>query len=195
MPRKQPANAADVIPNPDAAGLCITLLGRFAVWFGRCEVPTTAFSRRKALHLLKLIALQPGHQLHRDQALDLLWPHLAPRSATAQLFAGMPRFLTARAQRTPLILILDDLHAADAGTWKLFDYLSTYGSDDPTRATLPIVTALGALEAGHQPQLALLGEATYLMKDMIADEIHGVGLPPLKELLPKLFAAGVPIHV
>jgi predicted peroxiredoxin len=74
-------------------------------------------------------------------------------------------------------------------------YISTYGSDDPTRATLPIVAAVGALEAGHQVWLALLGEAVYLMKSGIASQLHGVGLPPLGELLPKLFAAGVPIHV
>ncbi|WP_081752849.1 ATP-binding protein [Kallotenue papyrolyticum] len=86
MTRDHPANAAAVTSTPDPAGLCIALLGRFAVWLGQFEVPTTAFPRRKALHLLKLIALQPGHQLHRDQALDLLWPHLTPRAATAQLY-------------------------------------------------------------------------------------------------------------
>jgi uncharacterized protein involved in oxidation of intracellular sulfur len=74
-------------------------------------------------------------------------------------------------------------------------YVSTFGSDDPTRASIPFVAALGAVEAGHQPQIALLGEATYLMKDYIADLIAGVGLAPLKDLLPKLIAHKVPIYV
>ena len=74
-------------------------------------------------------------------------------------------------------------------------YVSTYGSDDPTRAILPIVTALGALAAGHEAQLALLGEASYLVKEGIADEVHGVGMPPLGELFEQIFSAGVPIHV
>jgi predicted peroxiredoxin len=75
-------------------------------------------------------------------------------------------------------------------------YTSTYGSDDPTRASIPFVSAvLGALEAGHQPQIALLGEATYLMKDCIAEQIDGVGWPPLKELLAKAIDHGVPIYV
>jgi predicted peroxiredoxin len=74
-------------------------------------------------------------------------------------------------------------------------YISTFGSDDPTRATLPFVSALGALEAGHKAQIALAGEATYLMKDYVADQVHGVGWAPLKELLQKTIAQGVPIHV
>lgn len=74
-------------------------------------------------------------------------------------------------------------------------YTSSWGSDDPTRATIPFVAALGALEAGHQPQIALLGEATYLMKDVIADQVHGVGWPPLKELLAKVREHAVPIYV
>lgn len=74
-------------------------------------------------------------------------------------------------------------------------YVSTFGSDDPTRATLPFVAAVGALEAGHRPQVFLAGEATYLMKDVIADQVHGVGWPPMKELLQKAIANGVPIFV
>ena len=41
----------------------------------------------------------------------------------------------------------------------------------------------------------LLGEATYLMKDVIVDQIDGVGWPPLRELLPKVIENGTPIHV
>ena len=74
-------------------------------------------------------------------------------------------------------------------------YVSTYGSDDPTRATLPFVAALGAVEAGHKPQVFLVGEATNLMKDVIADQVHGVGWAPMKELLQKAIANGVPIFV
>ncbi len=74
-------------------------------------------------------------------------------------------------------------------------FVSTFGSDDPTRATLPLVAANGAIEAGHTPQLFLAGEATYLMKDIVADQVYGVGWPPFKELLSKLVAHGVPTFV
>ncbi len=74
-------------------------------------------------------------------------------------------------------------------------YISTFGSDDPTRATLPFVAASGAVEAGHQPQLALLGEASYLMKSDIAEQVHGVGLAAFKDVVSQLMAHGVPIYV
>jgi hypothetical protein len=32
---------------------------------------------RKAAGLVKLLALAEGHRLHREQAMDLLWPDLA----------------------------------------------------------------------------------------------------------------------
>ncbi|MDQ4076952.1 MAG: DsrE family protein [Chloroflexota bacterium] len=74
-------------------------------------------------------------------------------------------------------------------------YVGTFGSDDPTRATFPFISASGAVDAGHEAQVVLLGEATYLMKQEIVDQIHGVGFPPLKELFQKIADHGVPIHV
>ena len=43
--------------------------------------------------------------------------------------------------------------------------------------------------------MVLLGEATYLMKDSVSDQIDGVGWPPLKELWPKIIEHGVPVYV
>jgi DNA-binding SARP family transcriptional activator len=53
------------------------------------QVPEAAFARRKARSLLKLLALRPGYQLHRYQAMDLLWPQLSPRGAAAQLYKAV----------------------------------------------------------------------------------------------------------
>ncbi|CAN5731541.1 BTAD domain-containing putative transcriptional regulator [soil metagenome] len=66
-------------------GLSIDLLGQFGVRVGSTPVPDEAFPRRKAMALLKLLALQPGNGLHRDQVLEQLWPDLKPESASAQL--------------------------------------------------------------------------------------------------------------
>jgi predicted ATPase/DNA-binding SARP family transcriptional activator len=40
---------------------------------------------RKARSLVKLLALSAGHRLHREQAMELLWPGLDPRSASNNL--------------------------------------------------------------------------------------------------------------
>jgi DNA-binding SARP family transcriptional activator len=43
------------------------------------------FTRRKATLLVKLLALQPHHQIHRDQAMETLWPDLDSELAANNL--------------------------------------------------------------------------------------------------------------
>jgi hypothetical protein len=74
-------------------------------------------------------------------------------------------------------------------------YVTSFGSDDPTRATIPFIAATGAIEAGHEPEIALLGEATYLVKTGMAEQLQGVGFPPLKQLFSKLIEHRVPVYV
>jgi predicted peroxiredoxin len=74
-------------------------------------------------------------------------------------------------------------------------YATSFGSDDPTRATIPFIAATGAIEAGHEPEIVLLGEATYLVKQGFADQIYGVGFPPLSELFAKVMEHRVPVYV
>ena len=74
-------------------------------------------------------------------------------------------------------------------------YTSTYGTDDPTRATLPFLAALGAIKAGHKSQILLQGEAGYLMKEYLIDQIHGVGWPPLREIFNEVRENKIPIFV
>ncbi len=72
---------------------------------------------------------------------------------------------------------------------------SAWGSDDPTKASLPFVRANSLAEAGHEVQLFLEGEAVGLMRDSLADVVVGVGWPPLREILPRTFELGIPIHL
>ncbi len=74
-------------------------------------------------------------------------------------------------------------------------YVGTAGSDDPTRAGFPFNFALGAIDAGHQPEIFLAGEAAYLMKEEIANALDPVGMPPLREMLQKVVEHRVPIYV
>jgi predicted peroxiredoxin len=74
-------------------------------------------------------------------------------------------------------------------------YIATHGTDDPTRATFPFLMAKGALEAGHETGIMLMGEAAPLIKDRIAEQIHGIGVPPLKGLMDFLVSKQIRISV
>lgn len=63
----------------------IHLLGPFRVKVDGREIEERHFTRRKPALLLKLLALQPHHQLHREQVMELLWPKLDPEAAANNL--------------------------------------------------------------------------------------------------------------
>jgi predicted peroxiredoxin len=70
---------------------------------------------------------------------------------------------------------------------------SAWGSDDPTRASFAFVHGLALAEAGHDVQIFLTGEATYMMRKATVDAIMPVGWPPLSETLEKVVAKHIPI--
>ena len=72
-------------PRTDEEVLRVSLLGRFEVSVGSRVVGEEGWRLRKAASLVKLLALAPYHRLHREQAMELLWPDLAPRSAANNL--------------------------------------------------------------------------------------------------------------
>jgi predicted peroxiredoxin len=74
-------------------------------------------------------------------------------------------------------------------------FYGTCGTDDPTRAVIPFHMARGALEAGYQAEVALIGDATFLMKDEIAKEVKGVAVPNAAEIIAELAEKGLRIHV
>jgi predicted ATPase/DNA-binding SARP family transcriptional activator len=63
----------------------IKLLGGFQVWVGSRAIEENQWRLRKARSLVKLLALSPGHRLHREQAMELLWPGLEPHAAANNL--------------------------------------------------------------------------------------------------------------
>src|SRR5436305_61803 len=61
------------------------MLGGFRVTVHGQEVPSAEWRRRKPAGVVKLLALAPGHRLHREQLMDALWPDLDPEAAAANL--------------------------------------------------------------------------------------------------------------
>jgi predicted ATPase/DNA-binding SARP family transcriptional activator len=71
------------------SALSITLLGGFAVARGDSVVPPDAWRLRKGADLVKLLALAPGHRLHREQVMDALWPDKEPAAASNNLYQAL----------------------------------------------------------------------------------------------------------
>jgi len=71
--------------NRESGAIRIKLLGGFRVWVGSRVIEEDQLRLRKARSLIKLLALSPGHRLHREQVMDLLWPQLDSKAASNNL--------------------------------------------------------------------------------------------------------------
>ena len=72
-----------------SAPLTIRLLREFAVIVGDERVSAGAWRLRKGRSLVKILALAPEHQAHRDQLLELLWPDRDPEAAVNNLHQAL----------------------------------------------------------------------------------------------------------
>src|SRR5215210_1071386 len=63
----------------------VWLLGGFRVGVGSRIITQEAWHLRKAAALVKLLALARGHRLHREQAMEALWPEANRRAASNSL--------------------------------------------------------------------------------------------------------------
>ena len=69
--------------------LRIYLLGDFRVERDGVPIAGEAWARRKTKALLKLLCLQPNRQLHKEQAMDMLWPEMDPTLARDNLYRNL----------------------------------------------------------------------------------------------------------
>lgn len=73
-------------PKPIASvPLVVDLFGDFRVRAGSTELSGSAWRSQRAASLIKLLALEPGHALHRERLCDLLWPTFEPDAAANNL--------------------------------------------------------------------------------------------------------------
>lgn len=63
----------------------IRMLGGFSLLLGGTPVPAESWTRPQAAALVKILALTPGHRLHREQLIDRLWPELPVADAAPRL--------------------------------------------------------------------------------------------------------------
>jgi predicted peroxiredoxin len=69
------------------------------------------------------------------------------------------------------------------------------GSENPTRANFPFAWAAALHEAGHDVRIELAGDATVLMRSVVASNITPVGWPPLQQAITKVVDYQIPIFV
>lgn len=70
---------------------------------------------------------------------------------------------------------------------------SSWGTDEPTRASFVFDHGLALADAGHDVQIFLTHDATYLMRKATVDTIKPIGWPPLSETMAKVVAKRIPI--
>ena len=70
---------------PSGEPVRLWLLGAFKVSVGHRGIGEKEWRLKKAGSLLKLLGLAPGHRLHRERAMEQLWPGLDPQAAANNL--------------------------------------------------------------------------------------------------------------
>ncbi|CAN5564336.1 hypothetical protein BH20ACT21_BH20ACT21_14110 [soil metagenome] len=77
-----------------------------------------------------------------------------------------------------------------------FLYLVSKGAEDPTLASVPLHLAVnGSAEVGHDTQILLVGDGVEIVIGNKGQDIAGVGLPPMAELLSKVKEHQIPVYV
>ena len=74
-------------------------------------------------------------------------------------------------------------------------FMGSNGSENPTKSVFPFILANGAVDAGHQAEVSLFGDAVVLMKDVVANSVVPVGWPPLKDIMATTIKNKVTIYV
>ena len=69
------------------------------------------------------------------------------------------------------------------------------GSENPTRANFPFAWGAALHEAGHEVRIELAGDATVLMRTVVAANMTPVGWPPLSQAIEKVIKLRIPIFV
>jgi DNA-binding SARP family transcriptional activator len=139
---RQPSRIARMEGRTDR--VVITLLGRFEVEVDGTATPEHCWQRRSAASLVKVLALAPGHRLHREQVIDMLWPDEAPGEAAPKLHKAAHYARRAAGRHDTVVLRNDIVHlfpnaelTVDA---VLFDELSRKAIADRDPATARAAT-------------------------------------------------------
>jgi DNA-binding SARP family transcriptional activator len=106
----------------------VWLLGSFRVSVGSRTIEQDRWRLKKAAALVKLLSPAPGHRLHREQAMDLLWPDSGRRAASNNLRQ------TLHTARRTLDLAMSSLYLTPTSTASERSKSTSRASVFPTRS-------------------------------------------------------------
>src|SRR3954447_22992849 len=143
----------------------------------------------------------------RETLPDLAAPEPAgPEEARFSLFEAICAFVTRTAAARPIVIVLDDLHAADASTLALLQFMAGVLLDAPVMVVATYRDTDEALERGLSGALGELARATDCLQLVLTglsseDTAHFVelsaGVSPMPRLAAEIHAAssGNPLFV
>jgi len=102
--------------------MAIYLIGGFRVRVGDQVIDEVDWPQRKPKAIVKMLALTPGHRLHRERVIDALWPELDLPSAGNNFRKALHRARATlagdgRADGSAMLVSQGELIALAAGTW------------------------------------------------------------------------------
>src|SRR6266508_2569395 len=156
------------------ADVRIHLLGNFEVRADEAVIIDSSWPRRKAQALLKLLALDKGRWLHREQVLDCLWPGLEPAAAAANLRKNIHYLRSAFAEKdliAPVVSAAADLLAISPDA--RIDY-------EEFRSRAHAARVVRTAATSYEQALALYGG------DLLPDERYEEWTEPLRQELKAL---------
>jgi DNA-binding SARP family transcriptional activator len=93
---------------PERSIVAVDVLGGFDVVVDGFVTPQRGWSRRSAAALVKILALAPGHHLHREKVMDLLWPDEPPARSAPRLHKAA-HFARRATGRDDAVVLRDDV--------------------------------------------------------------------------------------
>lgn len=92
----------------EPTSVVINVLGGFRVTVDGVPTSTRGWSHRSAAALVKVLALAPGHRLHRERVMDLLWPDESPARSAPRLHKAA-HFARRAAGHRDAVVLRDDI--------------------------------------------------------------------------------------
>jgi predicted ATPase/predicted negative regulator of RcsB-dependent stress response len=165
----------------------VRLLGGFAAVVGEVEVSDRAWRLRKAKDLVKLLALADGHRLHREQAIDALWPDRDPDAAGNNLNQAVHAARKALGARA--IAVGEGLLRLEAAVdVEAFERAAAEAFRQRTPAACERALALYAGELlpenRYDDWAALDRERLAMLRDELEQTFGGLGSVPARRRLP-----------